>query len=197
MAEPEQESLEKGWLRITSMTAEQWLDADEGQRRFRLQAASTLFGDGEGKLSTPQREELLQRVDAACAAETGRPQPVYRGMPIDEASATAPAATQTQAQPQAQPQAQEAGLAAPAGVADTQPQSGTPPETKSNNGLMLLAGAVIVGGIAYVAWSKGRARKNPSGKKGKAKKSWWQKLWDSAPNNRKKAKKSSKRRSRK
>lgn len=75
------ETVEQGWLRASGLDVNGWLDADEPERRMRLEAIAITTATG---LSTVQRESLLQRIDAMAAETTGRPQPVYRGVPLAE-----------------------------------------------------------------------------------------------------------------
>lgn len=91
------EPIEAQWLRVAGQSSGEWLAHDEGQRRFRLQAASAA---SQTPLTTTQRESLLQRLDAYAARESGEPAPVYRGVPVVAAPETKPAA---QAQPQQEP----------------------------------------------------------------------------------------------
>lgn len=149
---------EKGWLRVTNLTEVEWLETDEQQRRFRLQAASRLSADSA--LSTPQREELLQRIDAWAAEKTGQPQPLYRGIPLRSEPALSPT---TSAPVDAAP---PAGRAAPAG--DVQQDAGP------SAGKVLLATGAVLLAVAIAGSMMGSPRQNPTGRK---KRSWWDRMW--------------------
>ena len=147
------EGREQAWLRVTGLDVSSWLASTEQERRFRLQAASSLGSDQA--LSTPQREELLQRIDAYAAGQTGEPQPVYRGVPVRDA-APVPAPQPDRAEP------------APAGLAAGMTES-------SRNDLMAVGGTLLVLGLVAWAATSSTPRRNPSGRR---KKSWWSRMWE-------------------
>lgn len=170
--QPRKESVEQGWLRVSGLDANGWLDADEGERRMRLQQAAMV---GATKMSAVQRESLLQRIDAYAADATGRPQPVYRGVPVEEGGPL----PETMAGPRAMPMvigveravslaagqanpyaAPSSGPYVPGGQVDAFAASGMDPKPT------IIAGAVTLGALAVVEhmMAKPEAFANPTKK---------------------------------